>query len=102
LQFIAKACYDVLKRSWGGVPLEPAPLAWPQRAVAGGSVLAGVVERRVLTLPQVAERLGLCRETARRAVVNGQLPAVKLGGQWLIPLEAVELIEHGQDPRSPS
>lgn len=63
---------------------------------------AGLVERRVLGIPEVSERLGLFRETVRRAILRGDLPAVQIGRQWLVPVEVVERIEAGQDPRSAS
>jgi excisionase family DNA binding protein len=58
-----------------------------------------LVERRVLGIPEVAERLGLFRETVRRAILRGELPAQQLGRQWLVPVEAIERIEAGHSPR---
>jgi excisionase family DNA binding protein len=59
-------------------------------------------ERRVLGIPEVAERLGLFRETVRRAILRGELPAVQVGRQWLVPVEVVERIESGEGPRPAS
>ncbi len=60
------------------------------------------IERRVLGIPEVADRLGLYRETVRRAILRGELPAVQVGRQWLIPIEVVEQIEAGVNRRSAS
>lgn len=37
--------------------------------------------RELLTLTEVARRLGTCLETVRRAVRRGDLPAVKVDGK---------------------
>jgi excisionase family DNA binding protein len=38
------------------------------------------VQRRLLTLDQVAERLGVTRRTVERKVAQGVIPALQLGG----------------------
>jgi excisionase family DNA binding protein len=41
----------------------------------------------VLTIAQVAKRLGLSTETVRRHARRGTLPFDKIGGTWLMPRE---------------
>jgi excisionase family DNA binding protein len=48
--------------------------------------------RVVLTLAEVAARLGLHRQTVVAAIQRGQLPAVRIGRQWLIPVCALDRV----------
>jgi excisionase family DNA binding protein len=41
----------------------------------------------MLTIAQVAKRLGLSDETVRRHARSGTLPFDKIGGTWLMPRE---------------
>jgi excisionase family DNA binding protein len=41
----------------------------------------------MLTIAQVAQRLGLSDETVRRHARSGTLPFDKIGGTWLMPRE---------------
>lgn len=54
--------------------------------------------RVVLGIREVAQILGLDTETVRAAVVRGELPASKLGSQWLIPRAAVDRLAAGVPP----
>jgi excisionase family DNA binding protein len=39
------------------------------------------VQRRLLTVDQVAERLGVSRRTVERKIAAGEIPALRLGGR---------------------
>jgi excisionase family DNA binding protein len=41
---------------------------------------SSVVQRHLLTLDQVAERLGVSRRTVERKIAAGEIPALRLGG----------------------
>jgi len=43
---------------------------------------------RLLTLPQVAARLGVCVATVRRLIDRGELPAKRVGRQYRVPLRS--------------
>lgn len=44
------------------------------------------MSKKVLSMRQVAERLGLCAETARRWAVSGKIPAFRYDdkGRWRV------------------
>ena len=55
--------------------------------------------KQLLTVPQVAERLGLKPATIRRRILERRLPYVKLGRAVRIPVEAIdELIASSYRP----
>ena len=39
------------------------------------------LQRRLLTIAEVSERLGVTRRTVQRKIAAGELPAVQLGGR---------------------
>lgn len=43
-----------------------------------------------LTVPEAAKRLSVVPNTVRRLITTGELPATKVGDQWLVSLEAVD------------
>lgn len=45
---------------------------------------------RHLTPQQLATRWSFCLETTRRKLRSGEIPALKLGRSWRIPLAVVE------------
>ena len=47
-------------------------------------------EREVLTVKEVAEKLGICTHLVRRQIKKGVIPCVKLGDRYLIPKVAFE------------
>lgn len=47
-------------------------------------------ERKVLTVKEVAEKLGICSALVRRQIKKGVIPCVKLGDRYLIPKVAFE------------
>jgi len=47
-------------------------------------------ERKVLTVDEVAEKLGICSQLVRRQVKKGVIPCVKVGDRYLIPIVAFE------------
>lgn len=44
-----------------------------------------LAERAVYTVPEVAQLLSLSRGTAYALVRDGTIPALRLGGRWVIP-----------------
>ncbi|MBA2117329.1 helix-turn-helix domain-containing protein [Bremerella alba] len=44
----------------------------------------------MLTLKDVAERLHVSRDTVRRIVLNGELPAYRIGGQYRITQKDID------------
>ena len=59
----------------------------------------GLAGRRVvLSIDEVAELLGFHRETVRRAIARGVIPASRIGRTYLIPRKYVEGLAAGQNP----
>lgn len=61
-----------------------------------------MAERRVISLTEAADMLGVHPTTARRLAASGEFPGIlpKLGGQWRVSLEALNAYiasggEHG-------
>jgi excisionase family DNA binding protein len=50
------------------------------------------VERLTLTVPEVAEALGLSRMSAYAAVRAGAIPSIRIGRRLLIPRLALDLL----------
>ena len=46
---------------------------------------AAIKELRFLTLEQAAEILQVSKRTLQRLIQRGQMPSLKIGGQWRIP-----------------
>lgn len=44
-----------------------------------------LAERAVYTVPEVAQLLSLARGTAYALVRDGTIPALRLGGRWVVP-----------------
>ena len=51
-----------------------------------------ITSKQLLTVAQVAERLGLKEATIRRYILERKLPYVKLGRAVRIPVEAIEAL----------
>ena len=47
-------------------------------------------QRKVLTVDEVAEKLGICNQLVRRQIKTGVIPCVKVGDRYLIPVVAFE------------
>ena len=47
-------------------------------------------ERKVLTVDEVADKLGICSQLVRRQIKKGVIPCVKVGDRYLIPVVAFE------------
>ena len=48
------------------------------------------VEPKTITVSQAALMLGISRGSAYEATRTGQLPAIRIGKRWLIPVKALE------------
>jgi len=48
------------------------------------------MERDTLTVEQTGQLLGLGRVSAYKAVQRGDIPALRIGGKWLVPKTAIE------------
>jgi excisionase family DNA binding protein len=46
------------------------------------------IERRTMTISEVAEALGVCPVTAYEAARRGELPTIRVGKRWLVPVAA--------------
>lgn len=72
-----------------------------------GSIEAGETTTPAYTVDSLAAVLGVTPRVVRNAVARGELDAVKRGGRWLIPADAVAAWTHGdispgfQRPRAP-
>ena len=45
----------------------------------------------IMTVKEVAAQLKTTRQQIRKMIVNEELPAVKVGREWRIPLESIRL-----------
>lgn len=48
------------------------------------------LQRRTYTVTEAAHVLGISRSTAYELVASGELPAVRLGRRWVVPMRAVD------------
>ena len=46
-------------------------------------------EKLTYSVEETAERLGIAPNTVRRMLKKGQLPSIKAGDRWLIPVAAL-------------
>lgn len=46
----------------------------------------------LLSVSEVAERLGITRQAVMKRITTGSLPATKIGNAWVVPEPAVEAI----------
>lgn len=49
-------------------------------------------ERRTLTIPEAAKKLGIGRNQAYEAAKNGQIPIIKIGKRMLVPSAALSAL----------
>ena len=47
-------------------------------------------ERRTVSVDEAAVRLGLGRNSVYEAVRNGQIPALRIGKRWLVPIAVLD------------
>ncbi len=47
-------------------------------------------ERRTMTVDEVAKVLGLGRNAAYNAVKSGEIPSIRIGNKYLIPMAAID------------
>ena len=60
-----------------------------------GAPQGGLERGKLLTVAQVAERLGLCRATVYRLVAEGELPHIRVGNSIrLLPLGCNDIVMH--------
>lgn len=58
-----------------------------------------MTERLTYTVMEAAKILGIGRDTAYRAVLEGQIPSIRIGKRLLIPKQALEkLLDRPQKP----
>jgi excisionase family DNA binding protein len=55
-------------------------------------------EREVFSVDEVAERLGLSRNSAYEAVRKGEIPSVRIGRRILVSRVALDRLLAGQQP----
>jgi excisionase family DNA binding protein len=57
------------------------------------------MEREVLTVEEVAKRLGLGRNSAYEGVARGEIPSIRVGRRILVPRVAIDrmLAQAGSD-----
>jgi len=67
---------------------EASPLTLAHVAAAG---------RATLSVEETARLLGISLGSARRAVRNGEIPSLRLGSRWLIPVPKLLQILGAQD-----
>jgi excisionase family DNA binding protein len=54
-------------------------------------------ERKPLTIPEVAKRLGISRTLAYEAARRGELPVIRIGKRVLVPAGALERLLEGRE-----
>lgn len=54
--------------------------------------------RVVLSLDEVADRLGLHRTTVAGAIRRGELPGLRVGRRWLVPVDAFDRLLEAEAP----
>ena len=45
----------------------------------------------ILTVKEAAQLLKTTRQQIRKMIQNGELPAVKVGREWRIPMESIQM-----------
>ena len=48
------------------------------------------LDRRTVSVDQAAKILGIGRSAAYEGVKTGDIPAIRVGGRWLVPLAALD------------
>ena len=48
------------------------------------------LEQAGMTVEQAGKRLGICRNSAYEAVRKGEIPSIKIGGRYIVPIPAFE------------
>jgi excisionase family DNA binding protein len=49
-----------------------------------------------MTIPAAAKRLGIGRNQAYQAAAKGELPAIRIGHRWLVPMVALDRLLGGK------
>ncbi len=60
------------------------------------------IEKRVLTVAEVAKALRICRPLAYKKIREGQIPAIKVGDRYLIPPIAFDKMLSDCKAKTPS
>jgi excisionase family DNA binding protein len=60
-----------------------------------GDAMGALQERLTVNVPEAAKLLGISERSAYEAVRRGEVPAVRVGGRWLVPRAALERLLSG-------
>lgn len=52
--------------------------------------MEGSQQKDTYNIDEVAKRLGIGRNQAYKAARSGEIPALRIGGRWLVPRVALE------------
>ena len=55
-----------------------------------------IQDRLVLTVPEAAELLGICRNAAYEGVRRGEIPSIRIGKRLVVPRAAFEEMLKGE------
>lgn len=54
------------------------------------STRAEMADRKVMTVPEAGQKLGISRNSAYQAAREGQIPTIRIGRRLLVPVAAFE------------
>lgn len=54
------------------------------------------IQRRTLTIDEAAKELGICKAAAYDAARTGELPTIRVGKRWLVPIVAFNKMLEGK------
>ena len=61
-----------------------------------------IQDRLVLTVPEAADLLGICRNAAYEGVRRGEIPSIRIGTRLVVPRAAFEEMLKGGAATNPS
>ena len=59
------------------------------------------MKKRTYTVEEAAKILGIGRSAAYQAVGTGEIPAIRIGKRWLVPVQALEQLLSTAKPSTP-
>ena len=72
---------------------------WTESDIDGRIGIEDIRDRAVITVTEAAELLELDERTVRRGLEDGNLPGVRVGRRWVVPVpRLLRLLEHGAAP----